>query len=349
MLQIFFTRLPFDLSDLLWSLIILVIFILLAKLLTYIFQIYVSKWTKQTATQVDDLIVEKIKPPFTYVIWLLGLRLALVKLNLQGDFFDKLVKSIILVVVVWVVVAVADVVMAAIVEKIVAKTETEVDDALAPLVTKSIKVIIWSIGIIWLLGIWQIDVRPILGGLGIAGLALGFAVKDSLANIFGGIALILDRTIKVGDKVKLESGEFGFIEDVGLRSTKLKTFSNEIITIPNGQLANSRIQNYGQPDPSLKVIVDFSVAYKSDVDNVRKVVSQAIGSMEGIMQDPPVEVLFLSMEDFYLKFSARFWVPDHTYAWDKQLEATDKIFKTLKENSIEIPYPIQTIKLEKKD
>jgi len=347
MLESLFIKLPFTLNELLLALAILVGFILLAKILTYIVQVYVAKWAKRTATQVDDLIVEKIKPPFTYVIWLLGLRAALLPLHLQGDAFDKLIKSIILIVVIWVAVAVADILMGAVLEKIVAKTESEVDDALAPLITKTIKVAIWAVGLVWLLSIWQIDVRPILGGLGIAGLAIGFAIKDSLANIFGGVALILDRTIKVGDKVKLESGEAGYIMDVGLRSTKLKTFNNEIITIPNGQLANSRIQNYGQPDPSLKVVIDFGVSYESDVDLVRKVVSQVIKTMEGIMNDSPVEVLFLSMEDFYLKFSARFWVPDHNQAWNKQLEATDKIFRALKEAKIEIPYPIQTVKLEK--
>ncbi len=347
MLESLFVKLPFTLNELLLALAILVGFILLAKVLTYVMQVYVVKWAKNTATQVDDLIVEKIKPPFTYVIWLLGLRAALYPLHLQGDSFDKAIKSIILLVIIWVVVAIADIVMAAILEKIVAKTETEVDDALAPLITKTIKVAIWAVGIIWLLGIWQIDVRPILGGLGIAGLAIGFAVKDSLSNIFGGIALILDKTIKVGDKVKLENGQTGFIADMGLRSTKLKTFNNEVITIPNGQLANSKIQNYGQPDPSLKVVIDFGVSYESDVDLVRKVVNQTIKSMEDIMDDPPVEVLFLSMEDFYLKFSARFWVADYNMAWDKQLEATDKIFKALKEAKIEIPYPTQTIKLEK--
>jgi small-conductance mechanosensitive channel len=84
------------------------------------------------------------------------------------------------------------------------------------------------------------------------------------------------------------------------------------------------------------------------VDLVRKVVSQAIKSMQDVMDDPPVEVLFLSMEDFYLKFSARFWVPDYNLAWEKQLEATDKIFYALKQAKIEIPYPIQTIHLKKK-
>jgi len=232
-------------------------------------------------------------------------------------------------------------------EHITAKTKSTMDDALLPLLDKTAKVIIILIGLIWALGIWHIDITPILASLGIVGLALGFAVKDSLANIFGGISLILDQVIKVGDRVKLESGEKGNIIDMGLRSTKLRTFNNEIIIIPNGQLANSRLQNFGQPDPSLRITIDFGVGYESDVDLVRRIVGEAIRSLDGVMNDPPIEVLFLAMGDFALNFSARFWVNDFNIAWDKELEATDKIFRALKDTKINIPYPIQTIKLDK--
>lgn len=339
--------LPFSLSELLVALAMVVGFILAGRILTWLARKYFDKWAAKTESQLDDRLIEKVKPPVSYAIWFIGLKIALRPIHLDYQLVDRVVNSVILLIAVWVVAAALSVIVNYLLEKFTAKTKSDKDDALMPLVDKTIKVVIWTVGIIWALAIWDVNIGPILGGLGIAGLALGFAVKDSLANIFGGIALILDGAVKVGDKVKLESGELGFIMDVGLRSTKLKTFNNEVITIPNGQLVNSRIQNYGKPDPSLKVVIDFGVSYESDVDMVRKVVSQTIKSIEGLMDDPPIEVLFLSMEDFYLKFSARFWVPDYNQAWDKQLEATDKIFRALKEAKIEIPYPTQTIKVEK--
>ncbi len=342
-----FSKLPFDLAELLVALAVVVGFILAGKILTWLVKTYFNKWAQKTETQLDDLLMEKIKPPLSYVIWFLGLKLAFKPLNLDYEVLDRAVNTIILLIGVWLVAAALNILVNYLLEKFTAKTKSEMDDALVPLVDKTLKIVVWIIGIIWALSIWDVEIGPILGGLGIAGLAIGFAVKDSLANIFGGISLILDRAVKVGDKVKLESGEMGFIVDVGLRSTRLRTFNNEIITIPNGQLVNSRIQNFGQPDPSLKVVIDFGVNYESDVDLVRKVVSQVIKSMEGIMEDPPVEVLFLSMEDFYLKFSARFWVPDHNEAWGKKLEATDKIFKVLKEAKIDIPFPTQTVHVKK--
>jgi len=204
------------------------------------------------------------------------------------------------------------------------------------------------IGFIWILSVWDVNIGPLLGGLGIAGLALSFALKDSLANVFGGLSLILDQAIKVGDRIQLESGEQGTVIDTGIRSTKIRTFNNEIITVPNGQLAVSRIQNFAKPDLSHRLVIDFGVDYESDVDLVRKTVLEVVKNMEGIMEDPMAEVLFLSMEDYYLKFSARFWVSNYEDGWDKKLEATDKIFKALKDAKIDIPFPIQTVNVKKK-
>lgn len=339
---------PFTPSELLQSILIVILFLIGGKIVTIISQRYLARWAKNTKTELDDILVTKIKPPFSYVIWLLGVKVALNPLNLHYAILDRFIDTIIYFVVTYVLIVFADVALKAILERLATKTESTLDDALMPLIRKTINVVIIIVGIVWILNVWSINIAPILASLGIAGLALGFAVKDSLANIFGGISLILDRTIKVGDKVKLESGETGYIVDMGLRSAKLRTFDNELITVPNGQLANSRIQNYGQPDPSARVVVNFGVSYDSDVDTVRKTVHDTIMSIENInKEEKPPEVLFLSMEDFYLKFSARFWVYNHLKVWEKKLEATDKIFAALKEANIDIPFPTQTVHLKK--
>lgn len=342
-----FESLPFTGADLLKSLIIIIIFIAAGKLITVIAQRYLKKWAAKSKTALDDIIIDKIRPPFSYVIWFLGIRAALNPLKLDIESLDKALNTIILIIVIYAVSVFANIIVMGVLEKLTAKTESKLDDALMPLVGKTINVIIVIVGLMWILSIWSVDIAPLLASLGIAGLALGFAIKDSLSNIFGGISLILDQTIKVGDKVKLESGESGHIIDMGLRASRLKTPNNEVIIIPNGQLANSRIQNFGQPDPSLKVVVDFGVGYSSDVDQVRKVVLDSIRTITNIKLDPAPEVLFLAMGESSLNFSARFWIADYGQAWGKKLEATDKIYRTLKANKIDIPFPTQTIHLKK--
>ena len=142
-------------------------------------------------------------------------------------------------------------------KKFAAKTKSTMDDSLIPLVEKFTKWFFVIIALLIIFSKWGVDIGAVLAGLGIAGIAIGFAVKDSLANIFGGISLILDKNFKVGDKIKIDSGDVGVIEDIGLRSTKLKDYDNHLIIVPNGKLANSKIVNYVKPNPKLKFKIDF--------------------------------------------------------------------------------------------
>lgn len=337
----------FTLEQLIQSLIIIAVFLFAGFFITHIAQKYLSKWAKKSENKIDDILIEKIKPPFSYVIWFLGVKVALKPLNLDVEVVDNIVNTIILAIAIYVVVVIAGSIVEGVLKRLTAKTESTLDDALMPLIVKTVDVVIVLIGILWGLRIWNIDITPMLASLGVAGLAIGLAVKDSLANIFGGVSMILDQTIKVGDKIKIESGEVGIVDDMGLRSTKLRTFDNEVITIPNGQLANSRIMNYAKPNLEARVVIDFGVAYGSDIDMVRKVIHDALITIENTKEDPPLEVLFISMGDFSLNFSARFWVEDYGDVWPKKLEATEKIFAALNKNKIQIPFPTQTVELVK--
>jgi MscS family membrane protein len=228
-----------------------------------------------------------------------------------------------------------------------AKTESSADDRLIPLIEKIIKVIFVALAVIFIFDSWEIDISPLLATAGIAGIAVSLAVKDSLANVLGGLQLVLDKTFKVGDKVKLESGELGVILDVGLRSTKLRTYDNEVIYIPNGYLANAKVRNYTVPDLKLRVNVEFGVAYGSDTDQVRELVLESLKNMDKVLDDPAPAVQFLKMSDFSLDFIARVWVQDYMDAYSMNLQVTDQIYKTLNKHGINIPFPTHTVYTKK--
>ena len=115
------------------------------------------------------------------------------------------------------------------------------------------------LALLFIMNRWGIEIGPLLASLGIAGIAIGFAVKDSLANIFGGIQLIVDKTFKVGDKVELSDGTVGVIQDISLRSTRIRTYDNELIIIPNGKMANEAIKQTKAYDSKIKLITDEDV------------------------------------------------------------------------------------------
>ena len=238
------------------ALIYLLGFFIISRLCVFVFERILMKLAKKTETVVDDLIVEAINKPLSFILLLIGIRLAVIPLGLPQsttDFISLVLVSIILLTVGHIIVRVVDVLLKHWGMAIAKKTKSDTDDTLLGFFHKATQFVIYTFVVLMVLEQWGIQVGPILASLGIAGLAIAFALQPTLSNVFGGIALILDKTIKVGDVIKLSSGEMGSVHDVGIRSTKIKTWDNEIVTVPNGKLVDATIQNFSQPDPSARL------------------------------------------------------------------------------------------------
>ncbi len=343
-----FQRIPpfyYNNNPYLLSLGIIILFGLLAKILLWIFSAYLRKIAHKTKTKLDDLIFDNTRKPLFYLIAVYGLKLALLNLEING-VWGKIIDTLMAAVFIFILSRVLDIIIETWGYGFAKQTKTNIDEVLLPLFHRASKVIFVVILLMWVLHLWSIDITPYLAGVGIGGVVLGLALQDSLKNVFGGVSLILDKSFNLEDTIQLESGELGRIQEIGLRSTKLLTPDNEIIFIPNGQLANMRIRNLAQPNPKLRKTVDFSVEYDTDVDKVKKVALQAIKKMEGLYEDPAADIIFVEMGDYGLKFKARFWV-DWNKGYDKWVEATGLIYEGLQKAKIGIPYPTHTVHLKK--
>ncbi|MBW2963392.1 mechanosensitive ion channel family protein, partial [Candidatus Woesearchaeota archaeon] len=325
---------------------ILVGFVVLAFVLFLIIEKVVLRLTAKTKTKVDDLIFTKIKMPVFWLLIVLGLRISS-QIVFDSAIVFRVLESISIIIFVLILAKVINVLIDGWGRVFAKKTKSRLDESLLPLFRKVVNIIFVLVGILWILNIWNINITPYLAGLGIGGLVLGLALQDSLKNIFGGVSLILDQSFAVGDKIQIESGEVGEIVDVGLRSTKIKNYDNQIITIPNGQMANAKIINYVQPNDRIRVVVKFGVEYGTKVEKVKKVVDGVLKKMKDISDDPYMDTVFTEMGDFALLFEARFWVDDYREAYNKKLEATEKIYAALNKAKIGIAFPTQTIHLKK--
>lgn len=198
-----------------------------------------------------------------------------------------------------------------------------------------------------ILGSWGIQVAPILAGLGIAGIAVGLALQDTLGHIFGGVSLILDNTYNEGDVVELENGNIGTIYSIGYRSSKILTPSNEIIIVPNGQLAKMMVKNLSRPSRLYRLNLVINVAYGSDPAHVKKVILNTAKDTEGVLDDPEALVFFEKMDSYSLNF--RLIVSIQTPL--ERLVVTDKILTRLtdmfKKEKIQVPFPTTTVHIEK--
>lgn len=324
------------------------LFILLVSfIIAFLSRLIVKKVLKplaqKTKTKIDDLIIKNLSSIIFYIVIVLGFKFGFQHFEFKTTIFNSLIDSILIFIICILMIRIINDFSQHWLMEWAYKTKSTADDRLIPIVVKIIKVIVIVLAVFFVCDAWKIDISPLLAAAGVAGIAVSLAVKDSLNNIIGGIQLVLDKTFKVGDKVQLESGEMGVILDIGLRSTKLKTYDNEMIYIPNGYLANAKIKNYTMPDLSIRVNVNFGVEYGSDTEKVRKVVLNAVKSIDSVLEEPATQVQFLKMSDFSLDFIARAWVKNYGEAYSTKLRMTDEIYSALSKANIGIPFPTQTI------
>ncbi len=322
---------------------ILIITIIVAFLLKVILKTVLKPLTKKTKTKVDDIVISSLSSIIFYVILLIGIKIGLSQFQLTTNVFHNLVDTLLILIMSVFLLKIINRFALLWLKEWKFKTKTTADERLIPFLQKILKAIVIILSVIFIFSGWNIDISPLLATAGIAGLAIGLAVKDSLSNILGGLQLVLDSTFKVGDKVELESGEMGVVLDIGLRSSKLKTYDNEVIHIPNGFLANAKIKNFTHPDDSIRVNVEFGVAYGSDTEKVRQVVLESIKNIDTVIEEPEPVVQFLNMSDSSLDFVGRAWVKKYTEAYSTKLKMTDEIYRALNKAGIDIPFPTRTV------
>lgn len=334
-----------------YSLTLLLVFYLLSKFAVFLSKKVILKITGKTKTNIDDLIVEKTNRPISIILLLIGFRLALFPLGIRQNILDALehiISSFIIIAVTYITIAVFDIIIDGWAKKVAERTKSTMDNEVVPIFHRFSRIFISIVGILFILPVWGIQIGPLLTSLGIAGVAVAFALQSTLGNIFGGVSLILDKSIKVGDKIRLDNDTMGTVMDVGLRSTKIKTWDGELITIPNGKMADSRILNFVQPDPSVRVVIDFGVEYGSDTSKVRKVVLSTIQKIPGVLKEPEPKVPMMEMGDFALKFKALFWVENFDIKFPTKALATERIYNDLRKEGIGIPFPTRTVYMVEK-
>lgn len=201
------------------------------------------------------------------------------------------------------------------------------------------------VGVFGVLKLWGIDITPLLASAGIAGIAVGFAAKDTVANFFGGIALYFDNTYKVGDYVTLDDGTrtAGSVVDVGVRSTMLKTRDGTITTVPNSVLNAAKITNQSAPDHFKRIKVPVGVSYGSDIDVVSSILEEVAEVCDYITTERPIKPMFRSFGDSSLQFELFCWVEEPLNDIKAKNELNRMIYTRFAEEGIEIPFPQRDI------
>ena len=319
-----------------------IVFFLGAKIITWVTEKFILKLTSKTKTEVDDLLVRKTNKPISFMLLLIGFKLAIVPLELQNGLNEALqhiITTLLLFVLVYVFVSIFDIAMTSWVHSRATKKALEPDENLIKVSSKIFRVILFVAALFIVLSIWSVQVGPLLASLGIIGIAVAFGLQNTLGNVFGGFSLLIDRSIKVGDIVKIDEDTTGTVIDVGLRATKIRTWDNEVIIIPNGKLAGSNIKNYVLPNPIARIVIPFSVVYGSNVDIVKKIVMGEINKLDNLDKTHDAMVMFLEMGSSSLNFKAFVWLKSYKDRFGTKEKLNCMIYNALNKNNITIPFP----------
>ena len=200
--------------------------------------------------------------------------------------------------------------------------------------------LVGSLGVLTLLRYLGIDITPFLTALGVGGLAVALALQDTLSNFFAGFYVSLARQIRVGDFIQLETGQRGYVTDIGWRSTTLRERSNNLVVIPNNKLGQSIVTNFHLPERRMAVSVQVGVALDSDLDQVERVLFEVVSTagIEGLLQEPaPVVLLMPGFGERSLDFTMVCYVADFEDQFRVQHEIRKRIVQRFRKEGITIP------------
>jgi small-conductance mechanosensitive channel len=239
-------------------------------------------------------------------------------------------------------------------ERVVHKTDSRVDDIIFDLLVRFSKFIIYTIAIIIALDTLGINIVPFIAGAGIAGVAIGFAAKDTMSNLIAGVLLIIDRPFEVGDRIEVwsapaDSATWGDVIDIGLRATKIRTTDNIIIIIPNNEIMLRDIINYTIISEKIRVRINIGIAYDADIKKAKDIILRVTEATEWAADDPPPKVVVRNFGESSVDLQLRVWIQDARKRMDTIDHITDQVKASFDAEGIEIPYPKRDIFITQKN
>ena len=239
--------------------------------------------------------------------------------------------------------------------KVVGRTATKLDDMLVPVIRKSLRITIIIVAVLLIAeNILDQNVKSLLLSAGVGGLAIALAAKDTIANFFGSITIFADRPFQVNELVKI-NGHYGSVEEVGFRSSRIRTLEGHLVTIPNSTIANTEIENVGQR-PFIRRTSNITITYDSGTKKTQKAVELIKEMLSKVPEinsdsDRPPRVYFSDFNDWALNIYISYWVkpPDYWLYQEVNERVNFQIMKRFEAEGIEFAFPSQTLYLKKDD
>ncbi len=327
---------------------------LLAWVVGLLWNRVVMSLTLKTATELDNVLARVARRPVQSVIFSAGSFHALKQL--QG--YAEIGKSIItpylegllmvwtVLAVTWLAIRVLEELVRWYLDRVSRGTEVRLDLQFMPLLTRILRLTLFFVAATIVLGFYNIKITALLGVAGVASLALALAAQDTLANMIGGMTIMIDRPFRIGDRIQLHDGTLGDVHEIGLRTTKILTFDRTMLIIPNAELVKQMITNHSYPDPQVFTRQTLGVAYGSDLDKVKRVLLEVINSHPQVLKEPPAQIYFTDFADSSLDLFLYYSVGSYANRFAVADDVNMAIKKRFEAEGIEIPFPQRDVHLK---
>jgi small-conductance mechanosensitive channel len=306
---------------------------------------------RRTQTQFDDAFLKQAGPGLRWLIVLFVLQFATVRLVFIRPGLKILLLDIYFVLILilafrilWRAIDLADRWYTA------RAVERGRGDELAPVITLLVRVgrvVVAIIGGTILLSHFGVNVTALTTALGLGGLALSLAARDTIADAISGFVILVDRPFRIGDRIEIQGvGTWGDVTDIGLRTTRIRTRDNRMVIVPNSVIGTNQVVNYTYPDPQYRIETHVGIAYGTDIQTARRVIVEAVEQVEGVLPDKPVDALYNEMGEAAMIFRVRWWIESYVDTRRVIDRVHTALQHALDEAGIESPFPTQNVNVQ---
>jgi len=348
---------PRFLGNPLWQYVSTLLYVILAfgfsKGLDYLVKTRLQAWAARTPNQWDDLLVRLVEGPVKVISFVILLNIGLQLFDWPVAFETYIARGTLIVVaisMVYVLLKTIDAVAGLWVGRLKHDGDRAFNIHFVSLVGKASKFVLCIVAFLTLLQNLGVNITALLGSVSVLGLALGLAAQDTVANLFGAVAVFMDRPFKVGDRIRVGGDVDGTVEEMGLRATRVRTLDGFLVTVPNKQVGNNTVTNV-TARPSIRAVLDFGITYDTPADRVRlaaTLLKEIFGTHPGTQE---VNVHFNRFADFYLNLNV-VWICK-SQDWKEFTAILQELNLRVKERfdaeKLEFAFPTRTVYVRKQE
>jgi small-conductance mechanosensitive channel len=302
----------------------------------------------RTETLLDDRILAVVTGRIRPIMLMIALRLAVNELrngtapdettwHQMLDYGEAILYTVLALLILRVVLGILREIVEWYLEKLSSEGASNLKNTLGPLTSKVMNVLFGMVAIIIVLDHFGINIGSLLVSLGVGSLAVALAAQDTLANMISGFVILVDRPFRVGDRIEIASGLVGDVTEIGLRSTKVLNFDNNVIILPNAELVKGRIVNFSYPAHPMRMQLRFDVAYGTDIERVRTILLTLAQPHPALLKDPPPQVVVAGISEAAVQVTLIGRASSYTKVWDTEVQMREEIYGEFLRQGIQVP------------